>query len=135
MSRCLALIQTALIILVRDKEVVWKVATKVLRNVVVGVLHHISQDLKDELIMEEQREGMKTNLWARDTNDQSIARCRGRSLLLGTFGIGGAAGRPAEEDSAELVNSPACFLTCSSVMATLMVMSYMHKHMRGEQCE
>ena len=39
------------------------------------------------------------------------------------------------DDSAELANSPACFLTCSSVMATLMVMSYMHKHMRGEQCE
>ena len=39
------------------------------------------------------------------------------------------------DDSAELANSPACFLTCSSLMATLMVMSYMHRHMREEQCE
>jgi len=34
------------------------------------------------------------------------------------------------DDSAELANSPACFLPCTSLMATLMVMSYMHKHMR-----
>jgi hypothetical protein len=39
------------------------------------------------------------------------------------------------DDSAELANSLACFLTCSSLMATLMMMSYVHKHMREEQCE
>ena len=39
------------------------------------------------------------------------------------------------EGSAELANSPACFLTCSSLMATLMVMSYMHREIREEHCE
>lgn len=44
-------------------------------------------------------EGTKTYpaLWARDTNDQSIARCRSGDVLLGTFGVAGAAGRPAED--------------------------------------